>query len=258
MRCKIELLSAGITDGTMQRWREAIHRCNRIHLPLEGKAYYNDAQSPQYLTPGSVYFLINSFARNFNLTENERYHHLYLDFQTKPPLVSREALVIDPKNDPVTHALLDSVEAIIRVYDPERLWILEGNQEAFEQIRRLLEVLIRHLQLQYHIRMMENEKIEQVIHYMEAHYNEPIQNEDIAKVLHIDSKYLIRLFSRYMDMSPYRYLTQYRIEHALVELRSGKSIADTAYACGFQSENAFRIAFKRIMGYSPAAMMRQR
>ena len=104
---------------------------------------------------------------------------------------------------------------------------------------------------------MENEKIEQVIHYMETHYAEPIQNEDIAKVLHIDSKYLIRLFGRYMDMSPYRYLTQIRIEHALTELRSGKSVADTAYACGFQSENAFRIAFKRMMGCSPANIMRQ-
>ncbi len=257
MRCKIELLSAGITDGTMQRWREAIHRCNRIHLPLDGKAYYNASQSPQCLTSGLVYVLINSFARNFNLAENVRYHHLYLDFQTKPPLVSREALVIDPQNDPVTRTLLDAVEAIIRVYDPEQLWILEGNQEAFEQIRRLLEVLIRHLQLQYHIRTVENEKIEQVIHYMETHYAEPIQNEDIAKVLHIDSKYLIRLFGRYMDMSPYRYLTQIRIEHALTELRSGKSVADTAYACGFQNENAFRIAFKRMMGCSPANIMRQ-
>ncbi len=258
MRCKIELLSAGITDGTMQRWREAIHRCNRIHVPIEGRAYYNDARSQKCLTPDSVYFLINSFARNFNLSENERYHHLYLDFQTKPPLVSREALVIDPQNDAVTRTLLDAIEAVIRTYDAEQHWILPGNQEAFEQIRRLLEVLVRHLQLQYSIRMVENEKIERVIRYMEEHYAEQIQNEDIAEVLHIDSKYLIRLFGRYMDMSPYRYLTQYRIEHALIELRNGRSVADTAYACGFQSENAFRIAFKRIMGCSPVAMVRQR
>ena len=257
MRCKIELLSAGITDGTMQRWREVVYRCNRIHVPIEGQAYYSDITERKLLEPDSAYLLINSYARNFSLLENQRYHHLFLDFQTAPPLVSCELLKIDPKNDAVARALLDSIEAIIRTYDHEDLWILPSKQETFEQVSGLLGVLLRHLQLSYNIRLVQNEKIEQAIRYMEEHYTERIQNEDIASVLHIDSKYLIRLFGRYMDMSPYRYLTQYRIEHALIELRSGKSVADTAYGCGFQSENAFRIAFKRIMGCSPMAMMKQ-
>ena len=40
------------------------------------------------------------------------------------------------------------------------------------------------------------------------------------------------------------------------ELRKGKSVTETALSCGYQNENAFRIAFKRIMGCSPTAFFK--
>ena len=116
---------------------------------------------------------------------------------------------------------------------------------------------MRHLQLRYSLKVLENPKIGQAIAYIEQHYAEPIGIEEIAEQLHIDTKYLIRLFRKHMDMPPYQYLSQCRIEHALTELRNGKSVADTAFSCGYQSENAFRIAFKRVMGCSPTVLMKR-
>ena len=254
MRCNVVLLIAGICDGTMQIWRDSLHRCNRIHMPLDGKAYYWDTDGDRLLDSGEAYLLVNSFARNFTLIPENRYHHLYLDFQTVPPLASRDVQALDVENDPVTHALLDAVRAIILAHDPQNCRIRAEHTEAFAEISGILEVLMRHLRMRHALRVVENPKIAHAIQYIEEHYAEPLRNEEIAEQLHIDAKYLVRLFRRYMDMPPHQYLSQCRIEHALTELHSGKSVADTAFSCGYQSEAAFRIAFKRITGYSPTTI----
>ena len=105
--------------------------------------------------------------------------------------------------------------------------------------------------------MVENPKLETAIRFIEEHYAERICNDDIAKILHIDTRYLIRLFGKHLDTSPYLYLTQCRIDHALNFLREGKSVSETAFLCGYQSENAFRIAFKKMMGASPTQVIKQ-
>ena len=125
------------------------------------------------------------------------------------------------------------------------------------EVQPILTQIVRHVQLKYNVRTVENPKLDAAIRYIEEHYAEKLHNEDIARVLHIDTRYLIRLFSKHLDMSPYLYLTQGRIEHALAFLREGKSVAETAVLCGYQSENAFRIAFKKMMGASPTHVMKQ-
>ena len=257
MHSKVILLAAGICDGTMQMWREAQHRCNRIHMPLIGGADYDDHGVARRLDTDEAYLLINGFARNFRLRPDTRYYHLYLDFQTTPPLAGYGVQTLNVGEDAVTRALLDAVAASVRETDPVRCRILREHTEAFAEIGRILDVLMRRLQRHYAIRTVENPKIQHAVRYIEEHYAERLSNEEIAARLHIDSKYLIRLFRRYMDMPPYQYVTQCRIEHALAELRSGKSVADTAYTCGYQSENAFRIAFKRIMGCAPVTMIKK-
>ena len=238
-------------------WREAQHRCNRIHMPLIGSADYGDHGALHRLETNEAYLLINGFARNFHLLPNTRYYHLYLDFQTTPPLAGYEVHALEVAKDGVIRALLDAVAASVRESDPVRCRVLREQNEAFEEIGRILDVLMRRLQRTYAIRTVDNPKIQHAVRYIEEHYAERLSNEDIAARLHIDSKYLIRLFRRYMDMPPYQYVTQCRIEHALAELRSGRSVADTAYVCGYQSENAFRIAFKRIMGCAPVTMIKK-
>lgn len=257
MRCKVILLMAGICDGSMQIWRESLHRCNRIHVPLEGKASYRGVEVEHPLNSGSAYLLVNSFARNFNLAPENRYYHLYLDFQTVPPLVGNDILELDLEKDPVTQAFLNLIDAMLSTQGGAVIRVMPESGEAFFQIRQIADAMMRHLQLRYQLKMLENKKVERVIEYIEAHYSKPISNEEIAAQLHIDPKYLIRLFRKHMDMPPYQYLTQCRIEHALTELRAGHSVAEAAFSCGYQSENAFRIAFKRIMGCSPTSLLKK-
>ena len=180
MHSKVILLAAGICDGTMQMWREAQHRCNRIHMPLIGGADYDDHGVVRRLDTDEAYLLINGFARNFRLRPDTRYYHLYLDFQTTPPLAGYGVQTLNVGEDAVTRALLDAVAASVRETDPVRCRILREHTEAFAEIGRILDVLMRRLQRRYAIRTVENPKIQHAVRYIEEHYAERLSNEEIA------------------------------------------------------------------------------
>ena len=259
MLYKVTLLQAGITDVSAHTWQDSIYRVNRIHVPLKGMACYRDIDGEKRLEEGFAYLLINGYSQDLSLLHRQPYYHLYFDFQAVPPLHSREMLAVAPKDDPYLSHLLAAAQHLFENNISTQCCFanaLPRECAAFEEAEQLLRVLLIHLQNHHDIRIVENEKIETAIRFIREHYTEQIQNADIAAALHIDKRYLIRLFTRYMAMPPYQYLTQCRIEHALDLLRSGKTVSEAAFLCGYQSETAFRIAFKRVMGCVPTATLK--
>ncbi len=260
MKCKVMLTKVGVGDASLRIWREASYRINRIHLPLVGRAMCRDINGEKQMEEGYAYLLVNSISQNFSLIPGNRYYHFYIDFQTAPPLVSRELLQIDPQNDIFLGHLLGAAQALLYEHLQTNTAgeITSGDGVAvFSQLERLLDVAVNHLQMRYGITTVENPKIEAALRYIEEHYSEQLGNREIAAALQMDTRYLIRLFQKHMDMPPYQYLTQCRVEHATGYLRLGKSVSETAYLCGYQSENAFRLAFKRVMGCSPTAILKR-
>ena len=260
MRCRVILSKAGVCEPSIRSWQEASFRINRIHVPLEGCAVYCGVGGKRRLECGSIYLLVNSCSQNFDMVVEERYFHFYMDFQTAPPLSGGALLEIGRSEDPFLRHLLDAVQALIvshcEINGCEPITeVTEPN--LFLRIERMLDIAVQYMGERYGLTVVESTKIAEAIEYIEAHYAEPIRIEDIAKALHLDTRYLIRLFNRFVDMPPYQYLTQCRIEHAIIYLRNGKNVYETAELCGYQSENAFRISFKRVMGCAPTAFLRQ-
>ncbi len=234
----------GRAYGSLERWQNSLLCVNRFHIPVGGSAIYTHAHGKLELKPGYLYFLPNGYARDFELKPYEIYDHLYIDFQTFPPILGTTPVEIDLSSDELIRASVSALREVITQYNSE------SNSQK-KQIKAILELLVRHLRVHYYVNTVDNKKLEQAILFIEEHYREPIGNDDIAKSLHIDTRHLIRIFQKYMHMPPYQYLIQCRIEHSLTELRLGKTAAETAYLCGYQTENAFRIAFKKIMGCPP-------
>ena len=258
MRCKIIPIKVGIKHPSVKVWHEQTRRVNRIHMPIKGKMIYHDMSGDRLLDEGSVYFMVNSSSQSFEMIPEYGYYHLFFDFQTVPPFLNREVLEIEFANDHYLYYLIKAVEALVRdVMRPGERDGITSKDPEMELALPILEQIVKHFQLKYNVRMVENPKLEAAIRFIEEHYAERLRNEDIARLLHIDTRYLIRLFGMHLDTSPYLYLTQCRIEHALNFLREGKSVSETAALCGYQSENAFRIAFKKMMGASPTVIMKQ-
>lgn len=259
MKIKVILSSAGLANATLDRWQGKLYRLHRIHVPLEGKALFHDVKSDQLLTPDSAFLIINNSCTNFELLPSTQYYHMYLDFRTIPPLRPSELVEVNLSQDEYFLYLLKAVQTLIQenIRENERFKINEKRDgQLFTQVQSLLQVMLLHLNRKYGVSTIDNPKIERAIGFIDEHFAEQISNEDIASELHIDTRYLIRLFTKHMGVPPYQYLTQCRIEHAIEELRRGKTVTETAFLCGYQSENAFRIAFKRVMGCSPKTILK--
>lgn len=95
--------------------------------------------------------------------------------------------------------------------------------------------------------------------YMEQHYSEPCNLEQVARAIKLNPRYMIRLFKKHTGLTPIQYLWQIRGEKAIHLLsRSGLTISEIAYQCGFNNPYHFSNYIKRHYGHSPSEIRRHK
>ena len=99
--------------------------------------------------------------------------------------------------------------------------------------------------------------IEQAIRFMEAHITENISLDEIAAQVCLSKYYLNRLFSSHVGMTPHRYFTNMRVQHAKqLLLTTHGSIEEIAEQCGFENASNFIRLFKQRTNMTPTAFRR--
>lgn len=94
--------------------------------------------------------------------------------------------------------------------------------------------------------------IDAVIRYISENYKKQISVDDMTDTIHISKYYFIRVFRRMMGVTPYSYLTNYRINRSKELLRStSMSIAEISEECGFLDPGNFIAQFKKRTGMRP-------
>jgi AraC-like DNA-binding protein len=90
-----------------------------------------------------------------------------------------------------------------------------------------------------------------LIHSRSAH---PLMLDELAREVGLSRSALGERFVRHIGMSPMRYHSRRRLQHAADRLRHSKvPVSQIAYEIGYESDAAFSRSFKREFGTSPAA-----
>lgn len=89
--------------------------------------------------------------------------------------------------------------------------------------------------------------------FIDAHFAESINLENISDEAYFSKFHFIRLFKNIYGKTPHQYLTHVRVEKAKLLLADGMSVADSCYAVGFDSISSFTGLFKKTTGETPAA-----
>lgn len=97
----------------------------------------------------------------------------------------------------------------------------------------------------------KNVWVEKALGYMETNYHKSITVEDISDNVGLERSYFSTLFKSRMGISPHAYLSELRVQKAVLLLGDGTySVADAAEAVGLDPRNFSRL-FKQITGHRP-------
>jgi AraC family transcriptional regulator of arabinose operon len=103
-----------------------------------------------------------------------------------------------------------------------------------------------------HGRVCRDERIEKVLHFISAHYEQPLTLDALAKQVFLSPSRFSHLFKLQIGQAPMRYLEAYRLERAAEKLLSGRgSIEQVAISVGFNNAFHFSTRFRKQFGRSP-------
>ncbi len=93
--------------------------------------------------------------------------------------------------------------------------------------------------------------------FIDAHYPEKIDINNISGEAYFSKFHFIRLFKQIYGKTPHQYLTSVRINNAVKLLQQELSISEVCFLTGFESISSFSGLFKRIVGVSPSVFLMQ-
>jgi len=88
--------------------------------------------------------------------------------------------------------------------------------------------------------------------FIDSHFDEKIDLNNIAGEAFFSKFYFIRLFNNIYKKTPHQYLSFVRIEKAKQLLMTEMTAARVCYAVGFESVSSFTGLFKRATGQTPS------
>ena len=90
-----------------------------------------------------------------------------------------------------------------------------------------------------------------VLHELELHIDVFPTVEELCDMLFVTSSTALRLFRRYLGVSPRQFLEIRRLDIGRRHLREGKSVTDTALLVGYADPSAFIRLFRQRFGITP-------
>lgn len=96
-----------------------------------------------------------------------------------------------------------------------------------------------------------NNKIELICKYLENNYSKRITLDELADLSSLNKYYLLRAFTKFKGITPYRYLQNIRINKAQKMLENGTEVLEAAMSSGFSDQSHFTNFFKEFTGLTP-------
>ena len=97
----------------------------------------------------------------------------------------------------------------------------------------------------------ERKEIEDGCTFLEQHYAERITLDMLSDIARLNKYSLVRLFTRYKGITPYRYLETIRIGVAKKLLEQGAEPGQVAQQTGFSDQSHFASYFGKFIGLTP-------
>lgn len=148
-------------------------------------------------------------------------------------------------------------EMVIAYYRNDEIYAIEMQRLVSE----VLLILIRRFKEEGSVFEKidtEDQRIIQIVDYLEKHFQEPITLEEMADKTFVSTGYLSRYFKKVMGMGYSRFLMNIRLKHSMKDLLyTTDSISSIAMKNGFPNTKSFTKFFKEVYGETPKVYREQ-
>jgi len=140
---------------------------------------------------------------------------------------------------------------------------------AFDQLLLLIQIfqllatskeytLLNTRPIASHAVIKEQERMHQIYKYVEAHFQEPIKINDIAKKVNLTDAAFCRYFKKSTKLTYTDFVNQYRVHHSKKLLMQDANVTEACYDSGFESLSYFNKTFKKITGQNPSLFRKRK
>lgn len=208
------------------------------------------------LPPGSVFlYAEHDFVWHYREQISE-YINITLDQKLLDQVASENNLSTPVE---IEHHVIFLDTTILQIAQLLKSEVTNGGLAGKVYTESLRNLLIIHLLRNYNRALLKPQsaridtfKLNQVKDFIEEHLAEDLTIADIAAVVHISQFHFARAFKTATGESPYRYLTQRRIERAKILLSVTRlAVAEVAHRVGFYNQSHFTAQFRKLTGITP-------
>lgn len=217
-----------------------------IIFTIEGKGYLKYRNKKHEITKGNGFIIDCNEPHVYFTGEDGMWKFLWVHYKGGQS-INQVKYILD-NNGPIFQ---DVINGLI---DKKLLNILDivANKGVYFDIvmSGYLNEIIHHLMLKtIHHDSNDNfipDIVANAMDIIESHYADNISLESLAKELYVNKYNLIRVFKKYMGITPYDYLIKYRINQAKTLLETTSlPVSDIAYKVGFMDSSYFIKVFKQ-------------
>lgn len=105
--------------------------------------------------------------------------------------------------------------------------------------------------------LKEQQRLHRIYHFIEAHYQQHIDVNKVAKISHLTTAAFCRYFKKSTHFTFTDFLNQYRINQAKKLLMQDKNVSDACYETGFENLSHFNKTFKKFTGENPSTFRKK-
>lgn len=212
---------------------------SRVYYVIGGEVEYTDKNGTFFLEPDHLYLFPTAIPYTMTQNVRNKLYCMFLHLETAPDII-KEVIDINLAENSLVRSLVDSMWHTMHL----------ALKETQPIISSLAEALMIYAKGQGFIKA-NSPRLYLAVEYIAANYKEKIPVETLSSLCGYHEKYFIKLFKDTFGVSPHQYIANYRLTRACYQLRSGLSVTETAYQCGYADAKGFCRAFKEKFGFSP-------
>lgn len=236
-----------------------------------GEIIYHVNRSVYHLRQGDILFCNANALHSGSMFQKKDCSYLSVTFDPRLIYGFQESIIFKKYVDPVIHdigsaavlfrpdhdryvGLHTALQAVIRLFDRQPAFY---EPDMICQLLQIWKVIFHCCSPNDPAAAYEGKelvRIKQILSYLDQNYMNQITLEDISKVINLCPGECSRLFRRYMNVTLFSYLKEYRISRSLDFLAEpGLSVTEVAALSGFSDPNYYTKVFRSIKGCSPRA-----